>query len=132
MEQKLIISTKKKHTTPKNSNSALTVTKHKWHLRPEILHCVKLGNQSQVFRPAFALIIFEIPKSPSAERIQWRLKKANKQSLNIYSRQTFKLLLTKEDHRIFNQIMYTLENSCCSRYIHKSSTFIQTERGIKT
>lgn len=35
------------------------------HLRPKVLHCVKLGNKAQVFRPAFALVVFEIPQGPS-------------------------------------------------------------------
>ena len=38
------------------------------HLRPKVLHCVKLGNETQVLCPAFALVVFEIPQGPSEER----------------------------------------------------------------
>lgn len=38
------------------------------HLRPEIFHCVKFGDETQIFCPTFTLVIFEIPESPSAGR----------------------------------------------------------------
>lgn len=38
------------------------------HLRPEVLYCVKLRNETQIFCPAFALVVFEIPQCPSVKR----------------------------------------------------------------
>lgn len=35
------------------------------NLRPKVLNCVKLGNETQVLCPAFALVVFEIPQGPS-------------------------------------------------------------------
>jgi len=35
------------------------------NLRPKVFHRVKLGNETQVLRPAFALVVFEIPQGPS-------------------------------------------------------------------
>lgn len=37
----------------------------KSYLRPKVFHCVKLGNETQVLCPAFALVVFEIPQGPS-------------------------------------------------------------------
>lgn len=50
---------------------------HAWiHLRPEVFYCVKLGDETQVLCPAFALVIFEIPQRPSVQTktgwMDWR------------------------------------------------------------
>lgn len=39
------------------------------HLRPKVLHCGKLGNETQVVCPAFTFVIFEIPQGPSGREV---------------------------------------------------------------
>jgi len=69
------------------------------HLRPEIFHCVKLGDETQIFCPTFALVIFEIPESPSARRqirtVSRRVSVCH--SFNIHVEALNELLLPRDD-----------------------------------
>lgn len=38
--------------------------------RPEVFHCVKLGDETEIGLPCFAFVIFKEPKCPSAKQQQ--------------------------------------------------------------